>query len=73
MPGGQEAVPPALSVNPHKDSALILYSSGTTGLPKGVMREHHNLKAAALQSLSGDRAREHDVLVAVSPFFHVDG
>ncbi|MBV9327105.1 MAG: AMP-binding protein [Chloroflexi bacterium] len=65
--------PPTLSVNPHEDRALILYSSGTTGLPKGVMLTHHNLKAAALQLLSGDLARQEDVLVAVSPFFHVVG
>jgi acyl-CoA synthetase (AMP-forming)/AMP-acid ligase II len=37
------------------------------------MLTHHNLKAAALQLLSGDLAREEDVLVAVSPFFHVVG
>jgi acyl-CoA synthetase (AMP-forming)/AMP-acid ligase II len=65
--------PPTLSVSPHEDRALILYSSGTTGLPKGVMLTHHNLKAAALQLLSGDLARQDDVLVAVSPFFHVVG
>lgn len=65
--------PPTLSVDPHEDRALILYSSGTTGVPKGVMLTHHNLKAAALQLISGDLAREDDVLVAVSPFFHVVG
>jgi acyl-CoA synthetase (AMP-forming)/AMP-acid ligase II len=65
--------PPVLHVNPVEDAALILYSSGTTGLPKGVMLTHHNLKASALQLLSGDLAREDDVLVAVSPFFHVVG
>ncbi len=65
--------PPELDVNPTQDTALILYSSGTTGLPKGVMLTHHNLKAAALQLLSGDLARQEDVLVAVSPFFHVVG
>jgi acyl-CoA synthetase (AMP-forming)/AMP-acid ligase II len=65
--------PPVLHVDPTRAAALILYSSGTTGLPKGVMLTHHNLKAAALQLLSGDLAREEDVLVAVSPFFHVVG
>jgi acyl-CoA synthetase (AMP-forming)/AMP-acid ligase II len=65
--------PPTLRVNPREDTALILYSSGTTGLPKGVMLTHHNLKAAALQLSAGDLARGNDVLVAVSPFFHVVG
>jgi acyl-CoA synthetase (AMP-forming)/AMP-acid ligase II len=37
------------------------------------MLTHHNLIAAALQLLSGDLAREDDVLVAISPFFHVVG
>jgi acyl-CoA synthetase (AMP-forming)/AMP-acid ligase II len=52
---------------------LILYSSGTTGLPKGVMLTEHNLKAALLQLYAGDLARQDDVLVAISPFFHVVG
>ena len=67
------APPPPPAVDPRHDPALILYSSGTTGLPKGVLLTHHNLMAALYQLHSGDLAREDDVLVGLSPFFHVVG
>lgn len=41
--------PSDVVVNPKEDVAIIPYSSGTTGLPKGVMLTHFNIIANVLQ------------------------
>ena len=49
-----------MSDRPAPDLAVLPYSSGTTGLPKGVMLTHHNLVANLCQLqpvLDGHRAR----------------
>jgi acyl-CoA synthetase (AMP-forming)/AMP-acid ligase II len=53
--------------------ALLPYSSGTTGLPKGVMLTHSNLVASVRQVGSGLRMTERDTTLAVAPFFHIMG
>jgi acyl-CoA synthetase (AMP-forming)/AMP-acid ligase II len=53
--------------------ALLPYSSGTTGLPKGVMLTHSNLVVAIAQTRGTLRLRPRDALVAVPPFSHVMG
>jgi acyl-CoA synthetase (AMP-forming)/AMP-acid ligase II len=55
------------------DLALLPYSSGTTGLPKGVMLTHANLVASVRQVGSRLRLSERDVLIAVAPFSHIMG
>nr|QOE83968.1 4-coumarate:CoA ligase 33 [Gossypium hirsutum] len=57
------------------DTAALLYSSGTTGISKGVVLTHGNFIAAALmvtmdQELAGDM---HRVFLCVLPMFHVFG
>jgi malonyl-CoA/methylmalonyl-CoA synthetase len=55
------------------DPCLILYSSGTTGRPKGVVHTQANL-AASLHALRDCwRFTPDDVLVNVLPFFHIHG
>ncbi len=65
--------PPEVRIDPHADLAVLPYSSGTTGLPKGVMLTHHNLVANLCQCQPVADVREDDVGIAVLPFFHVYG
>ncbi len=53
--------------------AVLPYSSGTTGVSKGVMLSHRNLVANVRQTNAIVDLREHDVMMAVLPFFHIYG
>ncbi len=55
------------------DLVALPYSSGTTGLSKGVMLTHRNLIANILQTTVAGELDESDVIIAVLPFFHIYG
>lgn len=64
--------PEAVEIDPLKDIALLQYTGGTTGRPKGAMLTHQNLSVNARQIEAIDPNRgERDVIVGVLPFFHV--
>src|SRR5882672_3415570 len=64
---------PAVAINPREDLVALPYSSGTTGLPKGVMLTHHNLVANMCQMDGLQYFTENDTLICVLPLFHIYG
>ena len=69
------------AVQAPSDLAYIPYSSGTTGLPKGVMLTQRNMVANCIQldishkglSWNGGPSGNGDIILAVLPFYHVYG
>ena len=55
------------------DLCWLLYTSGTTGLPKGAMLSHRNLLAAITNSLCGWETAPEEVSMFTFPMFHVAG
>ena len=64
---------PSVSIDPATHLAVLPFSSGTTGHPKGVMLTHRNLVANVAQSLPLLGAKPDDRVLAVLPFFHIYG
>jgi long-chain acyl-CoA synthetase len=69
------ANPPKVKIDPKEDLAVIQYTSGTTGLPKGCMLTHYNLMSCAFQLLlmHGLQTTRDDVILAHLPFYHSYG
>ena len=65
---GAEAVEPDLD-----DLALLVYTSGTTGRPKGVELTHANLDAMTAAMVEAMALDEHDHSLLILPLFHVNG
>ena len=62
------------SIDPTEDLALLPYTGGTTGVPKGAMLTHRNLVVNALQFSRWYGYREgQEVFIAALPLFHIGG
>src|SRR5918911_73507 len=69
----EEAALEEVDIRPREDLVALLYSSGTTGLPKGVMLSHRNLVAEVAQLDGLLPLAEADTVLVFLPFYHCYG
>lgn len=69
------AILPAPDRSSKETTAALPYSSGTTGLPKGVMLSHHNLIANVYQLIAPNGAplKPSDAMLCFLPLYHIYG
>ncbi len=65
--------PPEVHIEPEEDLLVLPYSSGTTGLPKGVMLTHFNLVSNHIQFATSARLSGDDRTLIFLPFYHIYG
>jgi long-chain acyl-CoA synthetase len=75
MFGNMSAKFPEAAQSPQQTVAALPYSSGTTGLPKGVMLSHYNLVANVYQLLgkNGTPLTADDTMLCFLPLYHIYG
>lgn len=55
------------------DDALLLYTSGTTGIPKGVMLSHKNIIAGGQNTITAHKLTSEDRALCSLPLYHING
>jgi acyl-CoA synthetase (AMP-forming)/AMP-acid ligase II len=71
--GGSDRLDRSIGIDPEERIAVLPFSSGTTGLPKGVMLTHFNLLSCLYQVVQVHEISETDVMINQLPFFHIYG
>ena len=70
---GQRDMDRSVGLDPLETLAVLPFSSGTTGLPKGVMLTHSNLLHDLYQVVQAHEVGPEDVFINQLPFFHIYG
>ncbi|MBI4961769.1 MAG: AMP-binding protein [Desulfomonile tiedjei] len=70
---GKERLDRSIGIDPNETLAVLPFSSGTTGLPKGVMLSHANLLSNLHQVIQAHEAGPDDIMLNQLPFFHIYG
>ena len=65
--------PPEYVFDPIEDLAALVYTSGTTGLPKGAMLTHYNMVSNVAQASPMFELSEFDIAMTVLPLYHIYG
>ncbi|MFX1541273.1 MAG: long-chain fatty acid--CoA ligase [Promethearchaeota archaeon] len=69
-----EANPPKFDINPKEDVAILCYSGGTTGIPKGCMLTHYNLIVNQIQHATWRGLKEgEEISLIFLPMYHIFG
>ncbi|GJQ09338.1 hypothetical protein GpartN1_g1129.t1 [Galdieria partita] len=67
---GQSLATPVLSLD---DTAMLTYTSGTTGVPKGACNTHRNIVFNGLSVTHWVHLGDNDIVMAPAPLFHITG
>ena len=70
---GSDRLDRSIGMDPEETIAVLPFSSGTTGLPKGVMLTHFNLLSDLYQVVQVHEVSETDIMINQLPFFHIYG